>query len=77
MKKSEMVERLAIPVSLVGGGLLTRDEIRETCAALIEILEKEGMLPPHSEKMRFVNQVYSINRLDGHRWEPEDEHSGR
>lgn len=48
MKKSEMVEKIAIPVSVLAGGFLTGQEIRESAEHLINILEKNGMLPPYN-----------------------------
>ena len=67
MKRSEMVKKLEIPVSIIAGGMLTKKEIAETASNILNILEKNGMLPPETH--------IGSERLEGHimqcQWEPE------
>lgn len=46
MKRSEMVSKLKISVSILAGGLFTSKEIEEASSQLLDIIEENGMAPP-------------------------------
>ena len=46
MKRSEMVRKLCLPISIITMGYLTGKEIMETADSLLKTIENEGMAPP-------------------------------
>ena len=84
MKRSQMVEKLALSVSVISGGLYTKKEALEIASDLLKQMEDEGMLPP---KLKVESTAFVTNPETGERgeftswtyrnkWEPEDGQHG-
>ena len=67
MKRSEMVEKLARSVSIISGGLYTKEETLKIASDLLKQMEDEGMQPPF---VGDTEEQYFSGLLE---WEPEDE----
>ncbi len=77
MKRSEMVEKLKKPVSLLTGGALRDDELQEAAGHLLDLLEDYGMQPPNINLSQLVPNSGLISNEDAQVfyscWEPENE----
>ena len=51
MKRSEMIKKLTLPLSLIGGGLYTSAELETMASNLLKIMEDAGMSPPEHSKV--------------------------
>ena len=57
MKRSEMVTKLEMSVSILSGGMLTKKEIRSEANALLRIIENAGMIPPQTYILKNTHPI--------------------